>query len=231
MKLEIYRRELNEYNMVGACGYVVNAKRPTTAVRRFTKAVKESNKLNEVEKERIIEFVEDEKVFVEMLEEAGSTNAHDKEWSIDLEEIEEGYWYVSVSASVEKENQEEETVETPSAESNVDKPNEEEMLKMKELNMVRVTSTYNNIMVTIGCDHLTIGYGENTDNWNLRDMVAECDYQLNTFYDYGHCNNELKEYDYKEWLSETSRLKRFIKNYWPYTKEMKCYEGHCSKYD
>ena len=119
MKLEIYRRELNEYNMVGACGYVVNAKRPTTAVRRFTKAVKESNKLNEAEKKRIIEFVEDEKTFIETLDgktHVGETN----EYSLDLEEIEDGYWYVSVSASIEKENQEGETVETPSNEEKVE---------------------------------------------------------------------------------------------------------------
>lgn len=136
MKLEIYRRELNEYNMIGTCGYVVNAKRPTTAVKRFTKAVKESNKLNEAEKARIIEFVEDEKAFVEMFDgetHMGETN----EYSLDLEEIEDGYWYVSVSASIEKENQERETIEAPSVEtpSNEEKKEVEQKRKQGEQKM------------------------------------------------------------------------------------------------
>lgn len=172
MKLEIYRRELKEYNMVGACGYVVNAKRPTTAVRRFTKAVKESNKLNEAEKARIIEFVEDEKVFVEMLDgetHVGETN----EYILDLEEIEDGYWYVSVSASVEK-SQEGKTVETP---SNEEKKEVEQKGNYTDLEMLVIKNFENGF-----------NYGE------LEDELSDnaCSLSFNELKPKGYSNKQIR---------------------------------------
>lgn len=92
---------------------------------------------------------------------------------------------------------------------------------------------YNEIMNCLCREHLTIGerLSEGTENWNLLDMVAECDYQLSTYYEVGHCNEELKHEDYKIWRSETGKLKRFIAHWLPYTEGMACTQGHCSVYD
>ena len=104
--------------------------------------------------------------------------------------------------------------------------NETEKLK-------RAKREYNTIMFNCGLDYLTINteYSEDTDGWNLRDMVAECDYQLSTYYEGGHCNNDLKNDDPKTWRSETGRLKRFIDKYDQSVRGMICTTGHCSKYD
>ena len=92
---------------------------------------------------------------------------------------------------------------------------------------------YNEIMMYIGYEHNTIGtnYSENTENWNLRDMVAECDYILSTYNEPGHGNYEMKREDRKQWLAETGRLKRFIAHWEPYIENIQCYQGHCSNYD
>lgn len=107
----------------------------------------------------------------------------------------------------------------------------------KDISIKRAISTYNNLMNDLCYEHLTIGtrYSEDTENWNLRDMVAECDYILSTFYEEGHCNEDLRNSDYiedrKMWKNYTSRLNRFITNHKPYIKHMKCASGHCSSYD
>ena len=107
---------------------------------------------------------------------------------------------------------------------------------MKTLNMKRAIERYNDIMMAVCYEHNTIGtcFSENTENWNLRDMVAECDYTLSTYYECGHANEEMRRGDEDErkyWRSETGRLKRFIKAYEPFIKDMTCYQGHCSQYD
>ena len=107
---------------------------------------------------------------------------------------------------------------------------------MKKFNMETAVKRYNNIMEVIGYEHNTIGtsLSEDTENWNLRDMVAEADYTLSTYYEDGHCNADMRYGDDDEkkmWRSETGRLARFIKAYEPFIKEMKCSQGHCSKYD
>ena len=53
---------------------------------------------------------------------------------------------------------------------------------------------YNSIMEHIGYEHLTIGtsYSEETDDWNLRDMVAEMDYVYSTYFENGHCNGDMR---------------------------------------
>lgn len=108
---------------------------------------------------------------------------------------------------------------------------------MKKLNMESAIKRYNDIMYCIGYEHNAIGtvLSENTENWNLRDMVVECDYTLSTYYESGHCNEELRHSEEAEerkmWKSDVGRLERFIKAYEPFIKDMECFSGHCSKYD
>lgn len=120
---------------------------------------------------------------------------------------------------------------------------------------------YNTMMNDFALEHLTIGcrLSENTDNWNLRDMVSECQYQLDVCYEEGNDNNEgqypdyweitaedilnKRKYDYltshneseeelhKEWLSKTRRLRNFIRKYESAALTMECSEGHCSRFD
>lgn len=105
---------------------------------------------------------------------------------------------------------------------------------MKHLNIDTAIQRYNNIMMSICYEHSTIDteYSENTENWNIRDMVSECAYVLSTYYEVGHANEELRHTaDRKIWLSETGKLKRFIKAYEPFIKDVVCTQGHCSEYD
>ena len=73
--------------------------------------------------------------------------------------------------------------------------------------------------------------------WNIRDLVAEADYWLGTFYDEGHTHYELIDPVYaddesrKEWRSATGKLKRFIEAYKPFIDNIVCTETHGSKYD
>ena len=96
---------------------------------------------------------------------------------------------------------------------------------------------YNKIMEHIGYEHNTIGtcFSENTENWNLRDMVAEMDYVYSCYFESGHCNGDMRYSDdadeRKMWRSETGKIKRFIDRYKPYIEGMKCSEGHCSQFD
>lgn len=95
---------------------------------------------------------------------------------------------------------------------------------------------YNEIMYTIAYEHCQINtrYSENTEGWNIRDMVAECDYALSTYYEQGHSNHEMirgDEDEKKMWRQETGYLKRFIIKYEPFIEGVKCVARHCSKYD
>lgn len=109
---------------------------------------------------------------------------------------------------------------------------------MKTLNLEKAIDRYNGIMYDLCREGYTIGPdGVSTDAWNLRDMVAECDYVLSTYYEPGHVNYDMRfsEYpedrDVKTWRSETGRLCRFINAYWPFAQALLCTEAHCSKYD
>jgi len=106
-------------------------------------------------------------------------------------------------------------------------------MRPTEKQLASALRKYNEIMEYRCYEFLTIGkeYSEDTDGWNLRDMVAECNYQLSTYYEEGHVNCEMKQEDRKQWLAETGRLKRFIAHWEPYIDEMVCVCGHCSKYD
>ena len=107
---------------------------------------------------------------------------------------------------------------------------------MKKLNMKNATKRYNKIMMSICCEHCTIGtrFSEGTDNWNLRDMVSEADYWLSCYYEDGNDRHDMKyedEYGYKAWLSEKGKLERFINTYKPFITDTICNSGHCSNYD
>lgn len=102
--------------------------------------------------------------------------------------------------------------------------------------MDKIKERYNDLMYSLCLEHLTIGteFSENTADWNLRDMVAECDYQLGCYYEGGHCNEEMRrgdEYERKAWRSETGKLRRFIKRYKDEALKMNCNGSHCSQYD
>lgn len=118
-------------------------------------------------------------------------------------------------------------------------------MEVSKLNMEAVIKRYNRIMNTVCYEHLTIGetLSENTsgnpDNkqnclWTLRDMVAECDYILSTYYEDGHNNEALRHEDAeckKAWRQETGLLKRFINRYAPMLDGVEAFQRHLSKYD
>lgn len=115
---------------------------------------------------------------------------------------------------------------------------------MNKVNMETAIKRYNRIMNTVCYEHATIGelLSENTSGdpenngnrlWTLRDMVAECDYILSTYYEGGHCNEELRHLDAdcrKTWRQETGFLKRFIDRYAPMLDGVEAFQGHCSPY-
>lgn len=109
--------------------------------------------------------------------------------------------------------------------------------------------SYNKMMNDFCLEYLTIGerLSENTDGWNVRDMVSECQYQYDKCFEDGNTNaegrdmNELIEgygysYEYAkeahaEWKSKTMKLRNFIKKYKTYAMTEKCTVRHCSKFD
>ena len=102
----------------------------------------------------------------------------------------------------------------------------------------KVKAKYNDIMDALGYEHKTIGndWSDGTEDWNVRDMVAECDGVLNTFYESGHSNEALKNSDSAEdkafWRRSVKNLCKFIKDYNSQAKDMVCNGYHCSdKYD
>lgn len=85
-------------------------------------------------------------------------------------------------------------------------------------NIGKVIVRYNALMETIGYEHSTIGteYSEDTENWGIKEMVEECKYYLETYYEGGHSNNDLRygsSDEKKEWASHVGKLKRFIAKY------------------
>jgi hypothetical protein len=106
-----------------------------------------------------------------------------------------------------------------------------------EKQMKSAVKKYNEIMEILGYDYSTIGtsLSEDTEAWNLRDMVAECDYILLAYYENGyfHCEMRLSDDESKRKarVSYVGRLKRFINHWLPYIKDMKCAVEHFSQYD
>ena len=108
---------------------------------------------------------------------------------------------------------------------------------------------YNRLMNDLALEHLTIGerLSEDTAEWNIRDMVSECQYQLNVCYEdenanadgrsisemidrYGYDEDSARE-EHKRWLSKTMRLRNFIRKYRDEALKETCTMGHCSVYD
>ena len=92
-----------------------------------------------------------------------------------------------------------------------------------EMAKVSAVKRYNELMNDLCREHSTIGtsFSENTDGWNLRDMVSEVQYVLDLYddpstiyWEDAHDDNQpsYKPW-YKEWLSEKRRMKRFIERY------------------
>ena len=113
---------------------------------------------------------------------------------------------------------------------------------MKKLNIETARKRYNDIMYYLCLDHLTVHEkgskeeaGSEAKGWNLRDMVAEADYQHGLYYEDRTNQGEMRYSDYEEerkaWRSESGKLKRFIEAYKPFIDGLKCTVGHCSKYD
>lgn len=108
---------------------------------------------------------------------------------------------------------------------------------------------YNAMMNDFGMEFLTIGtnFSEDTIDWNIRDMVSECQYQLDVCYEDGNANSDGKDIvEYmdtyavsleeakeirKAWLSKTKRLRNFIKKYGDIALTTECVVGHFSKWD
>lgn len=105
----------------------------------------------------------------------------------------------------------------------------------------KIRKRYNDIMLNLAREHLCIGKEydmydaqserDKVNNWNLRDMVAECDYHLSTYYEDGHVNYDLKAEDPATWKYETKLLRSFINDYKNKINDLVCFEGHCSNYD
>ena len=100
---------------------------------------------------------------------------------------------------------------------------------------------YNDIMWDLCREHLTIGtrLSENTENWNLRDMISEMQYTLD-MYDSEDSIYWIDAHDpdqpgdrewYRVWYNEKARMRRFINRYKDEALTMTCTEGHCSRYD
>ena len=107
--------------------------------------------------------------------------------------------------------------------------------RLSPSSMANTIKRYNRLMSDLCYEYNTIGESySDTEGWNLRDMVAECDYILSTFYEDGHSNESLR-YEgadgRREWQSYVGRLTRFINHFAPYTEGMTCTTKHSSKYD
>lgn len=93
---------------------------------------------------------------------------------------------------------------------------------MKTLSLNSAIRRYNNIMFSIGCEHMTVGteFSEDTDHFGIREMVNECKYWLGTFREGSHANSDMRYSDNEEerkiWRSSTGKLERFINTYSPF---------------
>ncbi|EOI51588.1 hypothetical protein [Enterococcus gilvus] len=77
---------------------------------------------------------------------------------------------------------------------------------------------FNGIMMTICCEHMTIGTGfsEEPQLKSVKEMVEECEYWLSCYYEGGHTREKMRheeEEERKRWRSEVGKLKRFIEAY------------------
>lgn len=105
-------------------------------------------------------------------------------------------------------------------------------MKNRKTDFEKAVKKYDELISEFYCGDCTIGDDEaKKKNLNMRDLVAEMDYCLSRYYKEGNANFDARKSNYKEWLSATQRMKRFIKRWLPKCKDMRPYEGHCSHYD
>lgn len=133
-------------------------------------------------------------------------------------------------------------------------------MAISERRMKTAIKKYNNLMYQLALDHNTIGtsLSERTEEWNLRDMVSECQYQLDQYDEYGTGQWEalhvMEDWDgytkeeiegskhlarrYKEDImtfqsakKDMKDLRQFINTYKKDISDMECNQGHCSMWD
>lgn len=105
----------------------------------------------------------------------------------------------------------------------------------------RAKKRYNALMNDAGMEFATIGTdytedAESKNQWTIRDMVSEIQYQIDCHYEYGHdyfltlqgewgIDSRIRQ---KKWLY---KLIRFVNAFKEEALKEKCFERHCSKYD
>lgn len=131
-------------------------------------------------------------------------------------------------------------------------------MAISERRMKMAIKKYNELMCMVCCEHNTIGtrLSERTEEWNLRDMVSECQYQLDCYYEEGHnAYEQLHALDgvsmtfdelmddrvierhtwmvigVEEAKKEMKALRQFINTYKKDIVGMECHQGHCSMWD
>lgn len=127
--------------------------------------------------------------------------------------------------------------------------------------METAVKKYNALMYRLCLDFLTIGtrdseFPEEKAQWNLRDMVSECQYQLDMYSEEGTAQWEalhwldgekltiedllndqfMRDFTYRTRGVQTARdemkeLRKFINTYKNDVVGMECHEGHCSMWD
>ena len=129
---------------------------------------------------------------------------------------------------------------------------------ISERRMKTAIKKYNELMCMLCCEHNTIGtrLSERTEEWNLRDMVSECQYQLDCYYEEGHNAYEalhalddyyltaedlLDKQRFRTYMrmkdgvdackKEMKALQKFISTYKKDIVGMECHQGHCSIWD
>lgn len=96
---------------------------------------------------------------------------------------------------------------------------------------------YNRLMRKAGYPEFTVDTIDSvgTDNWNLRDLVAECDAKMELYKEDGHpkclLHTSSNPEERKMWSSEYSGFKNFVKDYEMYIEDMQCEAAHLSQYD
>ena len=110
--------------------------------------------------------------------------------------------------------------------------------------MDKIIKRYNNLMYSLGREHVTIGTEdteepESTNKWNLRDMVSEVQYWLDSWqsddsiYREAAYDTSLPDHKevYSQYRNDLARMERFIARFENEALTMKCTEKHCSRYD
>lgn len=106
----------------------------------------------------------------------------------------------------------------------------EERVPFNRLDIDHIIEYYNRLVTEAGFSDRTMG-SQYTENWNLRDMVAEMDYIRSTFYEPGHVNNKMRTGDPKAWLSFIDRIGYFLRKYREHIGDLVAHTTHNSKFD